>query len=200
MSVSREESEAMGRVLAAMNNAINGSATAHSGSASAAFENSKKADSALNNIMENFRAATENLLETGVENHDFKMDIETDTTSNGVRIGSWEIAVREESGFGKYYDIAHTMTKEPIAADLRLYEAAHAIVRCLNEGETFTSARVKHILDLEQDYARALSDAVSFSSRMKITEGAQYDIAEARYGEAKRKAMTAKKSIEKLSK
>lgn len=204
MSVSRKDADAMGKLIAAMNAATgDGPAQAHSGSAEALNgpqASVKKGDAVLTSIMENFRAATDSLIESGEDNRDFQMDLTTNPTPTGVQIGSWEIAVRSEEGFGKYYDITHKITKEPIASDLRLYEAAYGIVKALNEGETFTSARVKAVLELERDYSRALSDAVSFASRMKITEGAQHDIAEARYGEARRQALTAKNSIEKLTK
>lgn len=202
MTISREQADAMGRLLAAMDEATGGVAYPESEEgASAPVLTEKKGDNALNGILESFRNATDDTLEEADGDHEFSLALETaPTKSGGVRMGSWEISVRQEEGFGKYYDVSHTMTKEPIASDLRLYEAAYGIVKALNEGETFTSPRVKAIVDLENDYARALSDAVNFASRMKITEGMKHDVAEARYGEARRQALTAKSAIEKLTK
>ncbi len=156
-------------------------------------------DSLMPGILEAFRNATDDVIETSKSNIDVKRAIETERVTNGVRVGSWRISIREAEGHGKFYDIAHNLTDEPIASDLRLYEAALAIVNSLNEGETFTSTSIKLVLELERDYARALADAVAFSSRMKITEGVKHDILEARYSEAKRQALTAKKTIEKLT-
>lgn len=192
MTVSREQAEAMGRFLSALNNATDESAPISKATG-------KSEDSGLNQILEAFRSATDETIDHGKTNRDFNLAVHTEATPQGVRMGSWEISVRDED-FGKYYDICHSITKEPIASDLRLYDAAFGIVKALNEGQTFTCPTIKAIIDLEANYSRALSDAVNFSSRMKVTEGMKHDVAEARYGEARRQALTAKNAIRKLIK
>lgn len=189
MSVSREQADAMGKLMRALDGVSESGST-------------PKKDSSLNQILEAFKSATDEAIDDAAtsSNRDVQLAISTQPTDKGVRVGSWEIAVRVEEGFGKRYDICHTITKEPIASDLRLYDAAYGIVKALNEGETFTSSKIKTIIDLENDYARALSDAVNFASRMKITEGMKHDVAEARYGEARRQALSAKTAIQKLIK
>lgn len=199
MSVSREQADAMGALISAMN-AATGDGEVGSKATPSVQSPASKGDACLSSIMEGFRNATDDALEGGNGNTDFAEALETEVTETGVRVGSWKIDVHKDEGFGKFYNISHTITNEPIASDLRLYEAAYGIVKALNEGETFTSGRVKAIVDLERDYARALADAVNFSSRMKITEGMKHDVAEARYSEARRQALAAKNAIKKLSK
>lgn len=191
--VSPKGIESMAAIMAALNGAVDGGAEPNP------LKSEKVGDDAhMGSILEAFRSATDDLVETSKTNSTVRTALATERVEGGVRVGSWKIDIREE-GYGKSYDVSHSMTGEPIASDLRLYEAALALVNALNEGETFTSSTVKIILELERDYSRALSDAISFSTRMKVTEGVQHDIAEARYSEAKRKALSAKKTISRLN-
>ena len=191
--------ESMAAIMAALSNAEEGISPAQS----PLRESTKIDDSNMGAILDAFRTATDNVLSEAMDESghsvEFQRALETERMDTGVRVGSWKITIRNVDGFGNYYDVAHNLTNEPIASDLRLYEAALALVNSLNDGETFTSGSIKAIIDLERDYARALSDAVSFASRMKITEGAQHDIAEARYSESRRQALVAKKAIGKLT-
>ncbi len=156
-------------------------------------------DSAMANIMESFRRATEEIVETQTNYPELKDALVTEATETGARVGSWEISKREVPGMGKFYDVTHVLTREAIATDLRLYEAALALVEAFRDGETITSSQVKTILILEGDYARALSDAVGFAARIKITEGYGRILAESRYSESKRKALVAKKALAALT-
>ena len=196
MSTTPENIKSMAAILAAMNSATGDSPS--NTSLSDSVPSPKTIDS-LHNIMESFRAATDNAVEKIAGNRTMELAYDTERDETGVRVGAWRIDVREEAHLGKFYNVTHSMTGDPIVNDLRLYEAALALVNGLNNGQTINSARSKIILEFENDYARALSDAVSFKSTASITEGARHDIAEARYSEARRKAIAAKKAIEKFS-
>lgn len=157
----------------------------------------------LNSIMEGFRSATGAAAESVVGNKGLELAYLTTRDDHGVEVGSWRIDVREEARQGKFYNISHTRSGDTVINDLRLYEAALALVNGLNAGQALNSPRSKLVLEYENDYARALTDAVSFRTTMRLTEStgdaARHDVAEARYSEARRRAMTAKKSIEKLT-
>lgn len=150
---------------------------------------------AMAKIMDAFSSATNDMVATADTFPELKKALVTEATATGSRVGSWEIDGRSIEGLGKFYNVTHRSTQEPIASDLRLYEAALALVNALNEGATITSSKVKSILNFEEEYARNLTDAVGYASRMKVTEGQSYDVAEARYSEAKRRALSAKKSL-----
>lgn len=155
---------------------------------------------AMGRIMSAFAAATDDVVASAESYPELKKALVTEATETGVRIGSWEISSRDVAGYGKCYDVNHAITQEPIATDLRLYEAALALVNAFNEGDTITSMRIKTILNVEDEYSRALTDAVQFASRMKVTEGASHAVAEARYSRARERALTAKKSLIAISK
>ncbi len=155
---------------------------------------------AMGRIMSAFAAATDDVVASAENYPELKKALVTEATETGARIGSWEISSREVAGYGKCYDVNHAITHEPIARDLRLYEAALALVNAFNEGDTITSMRVKTILNVEDEYSRALTDAVQFASRMKVTEGSSHEVAEARYSRARERALMAKKSLTAINK
>ena len=189
MTVDRKSVESMAAIMAAMNNALSDDPVA--------VPKTKTEDKQFAKILEAFRSATDDLIENNKDDDVFQDALNTQVSDTGVSIGGWEIAINEDVGQGKSYDVTHH--GESIASDLRLYDSAMALVNSLKEGENFTSSRVKAILEFDRDYARAFADAALFSKRMKITEGAQHDIAEARYGEARRQALVAHNAIKKLS-
>jgi hypothetical protein len=184
--ITPEQGQAMGDIMSLFNEGVAGAVpvapkTADTGS--------------MSKIMEAFSSMSEDLVSHTDAYPELKKALVTEVTSTGTRVGSWKIDLRDVDGAGKFYDVVHALTNEPIASDLRLYEAALTLVNALNEGQGITSMKVKTILNIEGDYARALTDAVGFAARVKMTEGAQRDIAEARYSEAKRKAIQAKKAL-----
>lgn len=203
MSVTPSQANAMGKLMAAMAAAENTSprpTTTISKSAPVVARSAAPvtADSAaMAKIMEAFSAVADGIVADADTGHypELTKALVTEATATGARVGSWEIEGHKVDGMGKFYDVRHVTTGEPIATDLRLYEAALGLVNALNEGETITSSRVKGIISIEEEYSRNLADAVGYASRMKVTEGHTHDVAEARYSEAKRRALTAKKQL-----
>jgi hypothetical protein len=155
---------------------------------------------AMAKIMEAFSTATDDMVATSSTYPELKKALVTEATETGARVGSWEIVGRAVDGMGKFYNVSHAVTNEPIASDLRLYEAALALVNAFNEGDTITSMRVKTILNAEEEYSRALTDAVHFAGRVKVTEGSTRSVAEDRYAQAKHRALSAKKTLNGISK
>lgn len=145
---------------------------------------------------------SERLVESSKVNRPLREAMRTERTPRGARIGDWEIAVSDELG-RKTYDVAHAVTGQPIASDLTLYEAAQALVNALNEGATINQAAVQDILKLEEEYARSRADALHFRNTRKAAEvkgdDHRMEIAEARYGEAVRRAAIAQGKLRSLT-
>ncbi len=105
----------------------------------------------------------------------------------------------EEGGSRKSFDVVRSADPaERIAEGLRLYETAVALVRLLNEGRAVNSAPVAQLLRDEQVYASALHDAVLFKRRIEDErKGPRRAVFEARYSEARDKAMQARNRLRK---
>lgn len=122
----------------------------------------------------------------------------TDRTTNGVRVGSWEIVISEENGL-KSYSVSNIHTGEPIATDLTLYDAAKGLASALNEGKTINTPIVRRLLNAEGAYSRARQSAADFRQTMMVAESAQKRaIAEDRFNEALLRAKEARSTIAKL--
>jgi hypothetical protein len=209
MSVTPEQANAMGKLIAAMNAAEDASVPARARAAAPVMESNAPIrqaapiDSniaAMASIMAAFSTAADEVVASEKKYPELKRALVTEATATGSRVGSWEIDSRSIDGAGKFYNVTHAVTGEPIASDLRLYEAAFALVSALNEGDTITSMRVKTILNVEDEYSRALTDAVHFAGRAKMTEGHTQLIAEDRYSQAKERALRAKKTLNGIAK
>ena len=125
----------------------------------------------------------------------------TDTTENGVRVGSWEIGITETNGL-KSYSVSNIHTGEPIASDLTLYDAAKGIASALNEGQTINTPTIRRLLNAEGAYSRARQNAAEFRQSMTIAESRgdkrKHAVAEDRFQEALARAKEARATISKL--
>ena len=191
--IGKEHIEDMGRLIAAMNRAAESEPVPQDNRS----ETIKPVgDMAM--ILEAFRNATDEMAEQASTNTTLRAALETESTDNGARVGSWLIEKREITGSKGYtYDIVHVITKEPVATSLRLYEAALGLVNELNAGQPLTTRKCRDILFWEDEYTKAIMEARQFKRKMTLTEGAAYDIAEARFTDMRSRAMKAKNAIEK---
>ena len=125
----------------------------------------------------------------------------TETTPNGVRVGSWEIEISESNGL-KFYSVSNIHTGEPIASDLTLYDAAKGIASALNEGMTINTPTVRKLLNAEGAYSRARQNAAEFRQSMQIAENRgdrqKRAIAEDRFNEALARAKEARATLTRL--
>jgi len=128
----------------------------------------------------------------------------TEATDHGTRIGSWEIVVNENQQGLKNFDVTNVHTGEPIATELSLYDAAHGIVRALNEGLMINSSRVRDILAAEAEYDRARTSAAEFRERGRMLESrgenSRAAIMEDRFDVALAQAKDARTRLVKLAK
>jgi hypothetical protein len=132
----------------------------------------------------------------------FESALKTEVIPGGVKIGSWEIRVYEDAG-NKTYDVCHVQTSEPIARDLTLYESAVAITKLLNKHVSINSAQVREVLELEENYSRARTDAALFKRKARrMNESAnefEAHVADARYQEARATAIKFRDKLKSLN-
>jgi hypothetical protein len=118
-------------------------------------------------------------------------------------MGSWEIKVFEERGI-KYYDVISTVTGDPIARDLTLYESALSLTKLLNFHVGINSPRIKEILELEEKYSHHRSEAAVFKARSKQrTEAGELEraaVAEDRFMESRDMAIKYRNKLIEVSK
>lgn len=126
-------------------------------------------------------------------------------TGDTIKRKNFEIRVREIESFKgnkKVYDIIESSTREVIADDLFLYEAANSIVKYLNKGHNLLSPEVREVIGLEQKYADFRTDAGIFRKRYSEAvrrNPGKADLYETRFNSARDKALETKKKLKKIS-
>lgn len=119
---------------------------------------------------------------------DFHTALVTEKTKDGVQMGSWEIKVYEDDN-NKTYDICNVTTSEAIARDLTLYESALAITKMLNKNMGINHRQIMEVLTLEDNYARARTEAALFKRKSRRMNESQNQleacVADDRYREAR---------------
>jgi hypothetical protein len=125
--------------------------------------------------------------------------MDTQRTSNGVRVGGWQIVVEGEKTSGKKYHVVSVHSGQQIAKDLYLYEAAEALVNYLNNGTMINNMKVQSILRLEMEYAKHVEDAIQYkhacSRAIDRGDDDKLEISKVRFNEAKTKAVAAKRKL-----
>jgi hypothetical protein len=168
-----------------------------------------KAD--MKRILETFYgqgSPSDNLKQRATVDRELREALITEATTNGTKMGSWEIVTQQDDNGLKSFDIVNVHTNEAIATDLSLYDAAFGIVRTLNEGGAINSPKVRDILVTEAEYARMRQNAANFRDRVKqysknvLNEGVEnkLELAKSRYSDALSRAKMARSRIEKLVK
>jgi hypothetical protein len=154
----------------------------------------------MKDVLTRFYAATDSAIrESASGDAELREAMMTERTTHGSRIGGWEIEMRVE-GKRKFYDVIQSGGATRIAADLTLYEAAHGLVRILNEGGRINSPQAINLLRAEQDYASALNDAVLYKHYLvKHPNDRRSRIFEARYSAATHRAVNARDKVYTIS-
>ena len=150
-------------------------------------------------ILERFHSATDTVISEAPYDRALRDSLNMELTETGVKYGNWEIVVKK-IGKRSLYDVIHMESREKIASDLMLYEAAVGLARHLNEDKFVNSRELLEMLRHEQDYASAVNDMVIYKHHLtKTPRSPRKPIYEARYDVAKRKAITARNQVYKLS-
>lgn len=199
MSNNRDAITEMAKILAVMNSLPDGALT----ESYAPVENdstiappptlSDPSKDAMKEIllkMQSVQNAVSNINDSAKTDRTLRQALVTESTKTGSRIGSWEIVKH-----GKMFDVVNTKTREPIATDLMLYEAAVSLARNLNEGISITDKRIRDVLLLEDDFVRNRNDAATYKNSAKVALKSGNDtkaaIAEDRYDGAQARALEA---------
>ena len=131
--------------------------------------------------------------------------MQTTSVKDGVKIGIYRIQQQLDEGrvAGKqYYNVINQITGDTVAAELSLYEAAHGLVRLLNNGRFFNSDEVRQLMEAEAAYTSHKIDAVRFHRMARKAERAglehKTELMEVRKQASLDKAMTAKSMVKKI--
>jgi hypothetical protein len=133
--------------------------------------------------------------------------MQTQSMPDGVKIGVYKIISRmdESRVAGKqHFSVVNNTTGETLAHELSLYEAAHSLVRLLNQGMFFNSEPVRSLLEAEAAYTGHKIDAVRYHRMARRLQRenqlAKADLMETRKQSSMDRAMTAKAQVKKIYK
>lgn len=197
-SIERSEVDQMGKFMAALNGMSvpdESIATPMTETVSRPAPIMSEGASEMKSILERFYTVTDRVISE--QNYDLPLReaLATERTASGARIGSWEIRLNE-SGKRTLYDVVNVVSGDSLASDLLLYEAAYGLVRILNNGGKINSPDAIDLLRAEQDYAGSVHDMALFKHRLiNNPESPRLHVFEARYGDAKRRALSARDRV-----
>jgi hypothetical protein len=153
----------------------------------------------MKTILERFHTATDRVVSEATYDRELREALVTEATENGARIGDWEIRVHP-TGNRKLYDVVNIVSGSPLAVDLLLYEAARGLVRILNDGGRINSREAIELLRAEQEYDSMVHDMVLYKHRLTTSANSpRVSVFEARYGDAKRRALAARERVCRLA-
>jgi hypothetical protein len=194
--VERTEVDRMAKFMEALNNP---GATTPGNTVSAAPGMLGESVAEMKAILGRFHAATDQVVSEASYDRPLRESLAMERTEHGARIGNWEIVVNE-SGKRRYYDVINLITSEKIADNLMIYEAASGLARHLNDHGTVNATSVVEMLRAEQEFSGAVNDMVLYKHRLtKTPDSPRAGIFEARYGAAKRKALSARDRVQSIA-
>lgn len=215
MAVTPEERDAMTRLLNVMEGNISPMAKNNTGSAASSVELAgpgqvTSADiNAMAQVLNRLNSVADTVVGEMVNESqydpDTKMLLDTNKNTQGVRVGSYQIMIKEDQSrmAGKqYYSIYNTITKDTIADDISLYETAISVVKLLNKGVYINNSLVRKLFEQDDAYTSRKQDAIRYRRSAKIAEKkgdlSKKDVYESRYQVSLDQAMTAKHNIKIL--
>lgn len=218
MSVSAEDRDAMARLLSIMNGQPQEISPLQESKQTAASpvellgpgQVSSRDINAMADVLRKLENAvnstSSNMLEESARDPELKAALNTTATSDGVKIGIYKIQQQldESRVAGKqYYNVINQVTGHVVAHELSLYEAAHGLVKMLNNGLYFNSAPVRQLMEAEAAYTSHKIDAVRFHraarKQQKMGHEGKSQLMETRKQDSLDKAMLAKSNVKKLS-
>lgn len=158
----------------------------------------RRLDSAVN-------SAHVQMVQESVSDNKLKEALMTEPVPQGVKIGVYQIQQHTDPtrvAGAQYYSVVNKHTGETLAHELSLYEAAHGLVRMLNQGKFFNSACVRDLLEAEAAYTSQRIDAVRYHRMLKSAErkgdGHKAQLMETRKQASMDRAMQAKAKVRKI--
>lgn len=208
--VSNEERESMQKILSAMNG--NKQALKTKSSQGILYDDlggpgvvTDAAKNAMVHILTKLNDVTSQVVTESRFNPRLDEAIHTQRTSSSVKIGNYEIIIKEDPSriAGKqYYGIYNTVSGDIIADDITLYETAINVVKYLNNGQYVNSSLVRNLFEADDRYTAHRTDAIRFKSRAKSAERQcdynKSEVFESRFQSSVSAANSAKKDIKRL--
>lgn len=161
----------------------------------------ERVETAANIIEQRIETPIQTIISRAEADAELRDALVTEKTTNGVRVGAWEIC-KNEGGRVASYDVVRIDTREVLAKDLSIYDAAVGITSALNAGETINSPKVRKILVAEARYAQHRQSAALHYRTVHLAEERgdemKRDIAQARLDESLAKAREAYDAVTTL--
>lgn len=162
--------------------------------------------SAMADVMRRLESAVNNasghMINSNVTDSQLQEALITKPTQSGVKIGIYKIDQSLDEGrvAGKQsFNVVNSTTGTMVAHELSLYEAAHALVRYLNNGKYFNSVEVRQLLEAEASYTSHKIDAVRYHRAMlkaqKLGDITKSQLMETRKQSSMDRAMEAKRTV-----
>jgi len=201
--VDRSETDQMLKYMAMLNGTggdFAASSAPHTGSKAAlSMPSGDPKIAEMRTILERFHSVAGIIIDEAPSDRDIRDSLNMELTDTGASYGNWEIVVKK-NGKRSLYDVIHTESRDRIASDLMLYEAAIGVVRHLNEDGCINSKDLLEMLRYEQEYAASINDMVVYRHHLAKSPGSpRRPIYEDRYGAAKRKAILCRDQVFRLS-
>lgn len=145
------------------------------------------------------------IIAESTRDHSLQEALVTESVPEGVKIGIYQIQQHQDPtrvAGQQYFSVVNRSTGDTIANEISLYEAAHALVKLLNQGQFVNSASVRALLESEATYTSQKIDAVRYHRHMRAAERkgdeARAQLMETRKQSSMDKAMQAKMQVRKL--
>lgn len=180
-TVSLQEQQAMARLLAIMNGQTPPPLSENTTDTKTPFvelagpgQITEQDKTAMKQILLKLDQAVSNtsasIVNESTQNARIQEALVTRPINQGVRIGIYKIEqhLDESRVAGKqYYNVINSVSNHVVANELSLYEAAHALVRYLNNGKFFNSPEIIQLLEAERSYTGHKIDAVRYHRMMQ---------------------------------
>ena len=91
-----------------------------------------------------------NIVKKNKDNPEFNEAVSTKKRDDGVEVGNYVIQVVKQKY--KSYHIINKLNQDKLFTEIRLYETAYLIVKCLINGYSIDSEEIENLLDENEEY------------------------------------------------
>lgn len=188
--------DAMSNILGKLNQAESGNYTK---SKSASLDETAAMADVLRKLQEATGNAAQELVTDSKENPSLGFALEAQRTETGVSVSRYEIKTEKKTvqeGLVKtFYHVVDNTTGKTIHRDVGLFETAMGIVK--HRLYTKNENKLRRLVDLDREYVGAMMETYGYKKRMsRLDESTvQYDVAAAKYSNAKERLTAIKMKI-----
>lgn len=194
----KEQADAMANILGKLNDVESGKYKSTGASGPAAEDTAAMAD-----VLRKLQAATgeaaREVVTESKKKPDLGVALQAQRTDTGVTVSRYDIRSEKKTvqeGLVKtFYHVVDNKTGMEIHTDLGLFESAMGVVKHLLY--TKDENKMRRLIDLDQEYVGAMMETYGYKKRMtRLDESSvQYDVASAKYSNARNKLSAAKVKI-----